>query len=115
MPCRRFGSQSRLPVSAVMSERDSSCWGVTSEGVSQRRNAGMVAEIERSFIRERQKAGIERAKSNGVYRACRAGSSNAQGSIQLRSSYWCTAEKNTQSNRDMCSPLMGRSLHVKTQ
>ena len=29
---------------------------------------GMVAELERSFIRERQKAGIERAKANGVYK-----------------------------------------------
>jgi len=29
---------------------------------------GMVAELERRFIRERQKAGIERAKANGVYK-----------------------------------------------
>jgi len=29
---------------------------------------GMVAELERSFIRERQKAGIERAKADGVYK-----------------------------------------------
>jgi DNA invertase Pin-like site-specific DNA recombinase len=29
---------------------------------------GMVAELERSFIRERQKAGIARAKANGVYK-----------------------------------------------
>ena len=29
---------------------------------------GMVAELERGFIRERQKAGIERAKANGVYK-----------------------------------------------
>ena len=28
----------------------------------------MVAELERSFIRERQKSGIERAKANGVYK-----------------------------------------------
>jgi DNA invertase Pin-like site-specific DNA recombinase len=30
---------------------------------------GMVAEMERKFIRERQKAGIEAAKAKGVYRA----------------------------------------------
>ena len=29
---------------------------------------GMVAELERGFIRERQQAGIERAKANGVYK-----------------------------------------------
>ena len=29
---------------------------------------GMVAELERGFIRESQKAGIERAKANGVYK-----------------------------------------------
>jgi DNA invertase Pin-like site-specific DNA recombinase len=29
---------------------------------------GMVAELERSFIRERQKFGIGRAKANGVYK-----------------------------------------------
>jgi DNA invertase Pin-like site-specific DNA recombinase len=29
---------------------------------------GMFAELERSFIRERQKAGIERAKANGAYK-----------------------------------------------
>ncbi len=28
--------------------------------------AGMVAEMERKFIRERQQAGIEAAKANGV-------------------------------------------------
>jgi DNA invertase Pin-like site-specific DNA recombinase len=28
----------------------------------------MVAELERSFIRERQKAGIARARANGVYK-----------------------------------------------
>jgi DNA invertase Pin-like site-specific DNA recombinase len=29
---------------------------------------GMVAEMERKFIRERQQAGIEVAKANGVYK-----------------------------------------------
>src|SRR3954471_10200367 len=29
---------------------------------------GMVAEIERKFIRERQQAGIEAAKAKGIYR-----------------------------------------------
>ena len=29
---------------------------------------GMVAEMERKFIRERQRAGIEAAKTKGVYR-----------------------------------------------
>ena len=29
---------------------------------------GMVAEMERKFIRERQQAGIEAAKAKGVYR-----------------------------------------------
>lgn len=29
---------------------------------------GMVAEMERRFIKERQREGIERAKANGVYR-----------------------------------------------
>ena len=40
---------------------------------------GMVAELERSFIRERQKAGIERAQGTEADSACRAGSSDAQG------------------------------------
>jgi DNA invertase Pin-like site-specific DNA recombinase len=29
---------------------------------------GMVAEMERKFIRERQQAGIEAAKSKGIYK-----------------------------------------------
>jgi DNA invertase Pin-like site-specific DNA recombinase len=29
---------------------------------------GMVAEMERKFIRERQQAGIEAAKAKGIYR-----------------------------------------------
>ena len=29
---------------------------------------GMVAQMERRFIRERQREGIERAKANGVYK-----------------------------------------------
>lgn len=33
---------------------------------------GMVAELERSFLRERQRAGIEAAKSRGVYRGRKA-------------------------------------------
>lgn len=33
---------------------------------------GMVAEMERSFIRERQKTGIAAAKANGVYRGRKA-------------------------------------------
>ena len=47
---------------------------------------GMVAELERSFIRERQKAGIERAKANGVYKGRKPTvPSDAQG--------WCRAER----------------------
>ena len=40
MPCRRFGSQSRPPASAAMSERDSSYREVTSEALrdGDRRN-----------------------------------------------------------------------------
>jgi DNA invertase Pin-like site-specific DNA recombinase len=32
---------------------------------------GMVAEMERKFIRERQQAGIEVAKAKGVYKGCK--------------------------------------------
>jgi DNA invertase Pin-like site-specific DNA recombinase len=32
---------------------------------------GMVAQMERRFIKERQREGIERAKSNGAYRGGR--------------------------------------------
>jgi DNA invertase Pin-like site-specific DNA recombinase len=32
---------------------------------------GMVAQMERRFIKERQREGIERAKADGVYRAVR--------------------------------------------
>ena len=35
---------------------------------------GMVAEMERKFIRERQQAGIEAARAKGVYKGCHSSS-----------------------------------------
>src|SRR5829696_7002658 len=53
---------------------------------------GMVAELERSFIRERQKAGIERAKAKRGLQGPQADRGDAQG--------WGWAERHRERARD---------------